>query len=106
MNCIELTVEEKALLGRINFAPASPEKHDPEYWNAVGDAAPRGWACQPRALVAGSRAAIGYRDGSHQVQFVSYAGSSHETASRSTVYHHQAAVDLGLAFIKHPLSNL
>jgi hypothetical protein len=39
MNCIELTVEEKALLGRIDFAPASPEKHDPEHWNAVGEAA-------------------------------------------------------------------
>lgn len=39
MNCIELTVEEKALLGRIDFAPASPKKHDPEHWNAVGEAA-------------------------------------------------------------------
>jgi hypothetical protein len=28
MNGIELTVEEKALLDRIDFAPASPEKHD------------------------------------------------------------------------------
>lgn len=41
MNCIELTVEEKALLGRIDFAPASPTRHDPEYWNAVGEAALR-----------------------------------------------------------------
>jgi len=39
MNCIELMVEEKALLGRIDFAPASNEKHDPEHWNAVGEAA-------------------------------------------------------------------
>jgi hypothetical protein len=39
MNCIELTVEEKALLGRIDFGPASPEKHNPEHWNAVGEAA-------------------------------------------------------------------
>ena len=39
MNCIELTVEEKALLGRIDFAPTSPERHDPEHWNAVGEAA-------------------------------------------------------------------
>ena len=39
MNCIELTAEEKALLDRIDFAPASPEKHDPAYWNAVGEAA-------------------------------------------------------------------
>ena len=39
MNCIELTVEEKALLGRIDLAPTSPERHDPEHWNAVGEAA-------------------------------------------------------------------
>lgn len=40
MNCIELTVEEKAPLGRIDFAPLRlPEKHDPEHWNAVGEAA-------------------------------------------------------------------
>ena len=39
MNCIELTVEEKELLSRIDFAPTSPERHDPEHWNAVGEAA-------------------------------------------------------------------
>ena len=39
MSCIELMVEEKALLGRVDFAPASNEKHDPEHWNAVGEAA-------------------------------------------------------------------
>lgn len=38
MNCLELTAEEQALLGRINFHSASPEEHEPGYWNAVGDA--------------------------------------------------------------------
>ena len=39
MKCIELTAEEKELLDRIDFAPASPERHDPAHWNAVGEAA-------------------------------------------------------------------
>src|SRR5258708_6488465 len=38
MHCMELTVEEKAILARIDFAPAS-DQHDPEYWKAVGTSA-------------------------------------------------------------------
>lgn len=37
MQIIELTAEEKALVGKIDFNPAS-ERHDPTYWNAVGEA--------------------------------------------------------------------
>ncbi|HZQ25197.1 MAG TPA: hypothetical protein VFA89_20590 [Terriglobales bacterium] len=36
MNCIDLTMEEKELLGRIDFDPA-PGKYDAAYWKAVGE---------------------------------------------------------------------
>jgi len=37
MRSIEFTAEEKALLAKIDFDPAS-EKHDAAYWRAVGEA--------------------------------------------------------------------
>ena len=41
MICVELTMEEKALVERIDFNPESSDKHDAAYWNAVGAAALR-----------------------------------------------------------------
>jgi hypothetical protein len=38
---IELTAEEKAMVAQIDFNPASAERHEPGYWNAVGEAALR-----------------------------------------------------------------
>jgi hypothetical protein len=37
MQMIELTADEKALVAKIDFNP-EPERHDPTYWNAVGEA--------------------------------------------------------------------
>lgn len=41
MKSIELTAEEKEILAQIDFHPESFERHDPDYWRAVGDAALR-----------------------------------------------------------------
>jgi len=40
-NTVELSAEEKALVDAIDFNPSSRDPHDPEYWNAVGEAALR-----------------------------------------------------------------
>lgn len=50
MHILELTAEEKALVAKINFNPAS-ERHDPAYWNAVGEA-----SVQLMKLLAGRKA--------------------------------------------------
>lgn len=41
MNSIDLTSEERALTAQIDFNPASSERHQPEYWKGVGEAAYR-----------------------------------------------------------------
>lgn len=35
---IELTPDERELVSKIDFNPASAEHHDAEYWHAVGEA--------------------------------------------------------------------
>lgn len=39
LNSVELTAEEKALVAQIDFDPSSSDRHEPGYWNAVGEAA-------------------------------------------------------------------